>query len=973
MKSWKQPTNEMIDRTLSLVEKGTGRRYFFSRLKNPLWIQPLVDRGCFQSPPRIRHFDDGYVQFPPWPELQYLKNVSRDVPEKVANLVLELPKVDNPSVYDGILEIALRLHGEQSAKLLPKILESLEIEHQLKMCQYAELLSHWTKENQVESALELSKILVAFAPDPESKVKHNRRRENPSDLGKAWETLLEPSPKFDPWKYKRIMSKGVRPLAEREPYQAACMLIRATVNMIRFRIHQDDLEKEIDFSEAWCERLFGSEGDNVDSKKALVHTLTYACEQVYEKSPDAVDGLDAGLRNQPWKIFERLRQHLYAQNPSEQTKPWIRELILNHREYHLWEHRYEFQQMIRSACEYFRESLLSKEERDQIFNAIRSGPSRENHQAWLKLVGEEFTEDGFRRRQRHFHRLQLKSFAPVLFDEYESYLQELEDETNASISDEDYPPHKTRSGIVSSRSPRPPEDLSKLTDEALLAYINECEEEKSLYEGNHLIEVNIEGLSVAFRTIFREQIFPDSKRLRFWMENREKIERSIYVRMMITEMQADVKEKHFNNLREWIGFCEWVLSHPDDTNKVEFDRHSDESRENPQWSNSRWAVADFVGVCLRKDVNVPLHSRKNLAKLLEILITQFDWRLDEALNQYDPTTDNVNSPRIKALMELVSLGLWLRRNDSSSNASEVTNILEKRLALKTQLPLTLPEYAIIGSNYNRIFYLNETWATEHKSNFFPKDELPKWLAAFIRFVAYNSPFKPTFNILRGDFDFALQHLADRKKQDYSRNEWIDILGQHLFAYYLSGMYPLKGPGQENDRYSLLEKFYQATDHNREHWANLFYYVGDIPWRTEQLDKGTKDKILAFFDWRIEVKEPIELQQFNLWLEAESLDAEWRLAACSRILDVCTAQGVSTPIPVDALCKMLPIHTAMVVNCFTKLTEVCGDDNIYIYTEEAKTILKAGLASPEQDVHENAKRAHDNLLRAGRFDLLDLND
>ena len=280
-------------------------------------------------------------------------------------------------------------------------------------------------------ALEISNILVGFAPDPESKVKHNRRRENPSDLGKAWRPLLEPSPKFDSWEYKRIMSKGVRPLAEREPYQTAYLLMRATVNMIRFRTYPDDLEKRIDFSEAWCERLFGSEGDNVDSKKALVHTLTFACEQVYEKSPDAVDSLDAALRNQPWKIFKRMRQHLYAQNPSEQTKPWIRELILNHREYHLWDHPYEFQQMIRSACEYFRESLLSKEERDQIFNAIRSGPSKTNHQSWLMLVGEEFTEDGFMRRRRHFHRLQFNPFAPVLFDEYKTYLQELEDEANA--------------------------------------------------------------------------------------------------------------------------------------------------------------------------------------------------------------------------------------------------------------------------------------------------------------------------------------------------------------------------------------------------------------------------------------------------------------------------------------------------------------------------------------------------------------
>ena len=46
------------------------------------------------------------------------------------------------------------------------------------------------------------------------------------------------------WEYSEIMSKGVRPLAEREPYQVARILIDATANMIRLRTHQEDLDKE---------------------------------------------------------------------------------------------------------------------------------------------------------------------------------------------------------------------------------------------------------------------------------------------------------------------------------------------------------------------------------------------------------------------------------------------------------------------------------------------------------------------------------------------------------------------------------------------------------------------------------------------------------------------------------------------------------------------------------------------------------
>ena len=365
MKSWKKPTNEMIDRTLKLVKKGTGRRYFFSRLKNPLWIQPLVERGYFQSPPRIRYFDDGYVQFPSWPELQYLKNVSRDVPDEVINLVLGLPKVDNPSVYNEILEIAQQLHGKQSAALKPKILEYIGIEHQLWTHRYADLLAHWAAENQTSAALELTKVLVEFAPDPQSKVKEKRRKEQLTDFGTFYETSLEPSPQIGSSGYRKIMSKGVRPLAEKEPYQVALLLIDATANMIRLRMHQEELNQEIDSSEIWYERL-GESGSNYERpEKILVHTLTFACEQVYEKSPDSVIALDEVLRNQQWGVFKRLREHLYAQYPNEKTKPWVRELILGHESYHLWEHRYEFQRMIRNACKHFGASLLTKAERAQ--------------------------------------------------------------------------------------------------------------------------------------------------------------------------------------------------------------------------------------------------------------------------------------------------------------------------------------------------------------------------------------------------------------------------------------------------------------------------------------------------------------------------------------------------------------------------------------------------------------------------------
>ncbi|MDE0187020.1 MAG: hypothetical protein OXP71_16385 [Candidatus Poribacteria bacterium] len=969
MKSWKKPTNEMIDKALRLVKKGTGRRYFFSRLSNPLWIQPLVKRGIFQSPPKIRYFDDGYVQFPRWPELQYLKNVSCDVPDQVVNLVLGLPKVDNPSVYDDILEIALELRGEHSAKLMPKILESLELEHQVWTYQYSDLLAHWTKENQISDALELSKILVAFLPDSQERDKRKRRRENQQDLAaiatRVAATQLEPSPRIGSWEYGEILSKGVRPLAEEEPYKVACILIYAAANMIDVRTHQGDFDNDVDYSDYWCVRLDESEDDYEAPDKSLVHTLTFACHRVYEKRPDSILDLDEALRNQHRRIFKRLRQHLYAKYPSEQTKPWIRQMILDYQDYQRLEYGYEFQQMIRRACEQFGTALLTKEELRHIFDCILNGPSKDT-----------LNQDEFRQLQLRFHRKQLKPFAPVLFGEYETYLQQLESEAQAEdeISDDDYPLIKTRGGPVSSRSPRSPDDLSKLTDEELLAYINKYEGEKPLYKGNHFIEVNIEGLSVAFQTFFTQHIIPNLKRRKFWIENREKIERPIYVRMMIVAMQTDVKSKHFDRLSAWLSFSEWVLSHPDQDLKEDYrlGKQGDESRDNPNWYNSRRAVCDFIEVCLQDDVNVPISARLQLSTLLKMLCTQYDSWLDRDkrhfLNQNDLITEGINNTRSLALDALVQFGFWVQRHDSESEVSELTAILESRFASEMGHPLTLPEYAILGRDYRLIYSLNKTWATEHKSDFFPQGNLSAWLAAFDSFVRYNRPFKALFEILRDDFDFALQHIEDFRNQDLADSKRTEILGDYLFHYYMWDMYPLKGES------SLLQRFYQVTEKNRKQWANLFDCVGRNVWAIRgQLDNCLKDKLSAFYDWRFEVKEPIELQKFTYWLKAKCLDAEWRLDEYSRILDLCKADDVSISLQLEALCEMLTDHKAKVVECFAKLTHGRSDDNIYIRTEVAKTILNAGLASDDQNVHQNAQRARENLLRLGRFDLLELDD
>lgn len=970
MKSWKKPTDELIEKALNSIQKGTGRKYFFSRLENPLWLKPLAERNCFVSPPKTQRYDDGSIIYPYWHELKYLRNVSTLMPDEVINIVLVLPDTDNPVIYDGILEIALELPGEYSVKLKDKIIHYAEMEKQFLTHRFADLLEHWIKEDQTSAAYELAKILIAFEPDPKSEEKRKQRAiaNDWRGLGGTW---LHPEPKFEHWEYRDIMSKGVLLLAEKEPYNVACLLIQTTSDMIYLKTHRDSYDSGADQSDAWCPRLIGQDGESEDREKTLVHTLISACEKVYENSPDAVAKLDDTLRHQRWNLFNRIRHHLYAKYPNDQTKPWIRDEILTHDGYGLYEHRYEFQQMIRCACEHYKDSLLTEVERTHIFDMILDGPSKENYRHWIeKWLGQEFTEEMFQDRQQRFHWMQLSPFESVLFEKYATHFKELKGKFNEPISDDDYPIYrnKDRTGKVSEQSIHKPENITNLTDEELLTFINEWEKSEEYSDQNCLEEITIEKLADAFQTLFRETIIPDANRLKFWMTNRKRIERPIYVRMMIYAMEVQVKEGNFNQLKEWFTFCEWVLSHPDREHDRDYTQ-GDESKKVKNWTNARRAVGDFVGVCLEKDVTAPISARKHIEKLLDMLCTQYDWNLDNNLSSVDrnnPLLEGVNNTRSRALESLFRFGIWLRRHEPECDIPEITTLLERRFSTESDYPLTLPEYAILGKYYPSIYNFNEKWAKKHKLVIFPKDKHSEWITSFSSFILCNGAYKSIFKIVKDDFNFALQHLSDFKKYDMTTRHPVDVFGERLFHYYLMGMFPLEG--QE----SLLKQFYQQTENEREHWANVFKIIGDRLRSTgKDIDADLKDRVKTFFKWRLKKEEPSELRHFITWFQAECLEVEWRLKAYSKVIDICDGDVDNWEIYLRELCEMLPNHTTKVVECFKKLTDGILNNNIYIPPDEAKTILKAGLNSTDTGVNENAKCSINNLLKADKLEFMNL--
>jgi hypothetical protein len=50
MKSWNKPTPELVNKALASTPRAEQLAYFFNKLSNPFWIEPIQEHGYFSSP-----------------------------------------------------------------------------------------------------------------------------------------------------------------------------------------------------------------------------------------------------------------------------------------------------------------------------------------------------------------------------------------------------------------------------------------------------------------------------------------------------------------------------------------------------------------------------------------------------------------------------------------------------------------------------------------------------------------------------------------------------------------------------------------------------------------------------------------------------------------------------------------------------------------------------------------------------------
>lgn len=949
-----------IERALRLIERrGANFAFFFKNVSERAWLEPLKNGGYFKDPPGIAAAGEGFVSFPIWWPGVFLKRVAASASEEVLRIISEMGDTDNPRVMEDVVDIALNISDTRlSLKLESVICAYVEQPYHVFEDNVTTLIAKWAASgpDAVEAALRLCEHLIFFRPDPLQKEKQARAEKDADD----WMNSLNPAPRFQEWEYQQILDKGVQPLANAAPLQTAKLLIRAVADMVRLETGKPVGHVDWrDASEIWASRVDERERPYSNSQGDLIAALTHACERTFEKGEqngDHIRELDNTLREGRWWVFDRIRFHLYAQYPSL-AKGWISEEILNYAGYAGGRYGFEFQRMIRISTEQLGQALLSEIQLTGIFESIFNGPDKDEYK---EFMGDQFSEEAYVGRKRYFQLRHFRPFASVLFGKYKELYDQLCAENPQALTDDDFIAyHGGESKTGASRSARSVAELAALTDDELVSFLNDWEDVHRDPE-QWWIDIDFDGLGTALQQL----IAAAPSRFLNWGERWHTLKRPVYFRYVFDLATKRIGEHH-EDLARWLELADWIMAQSDG-NGVAEKKTSETSRDNPDWDSARRQVVDFVGACIGKDVNIESEWRPRIIEVLKAACVAPDPFLDrnrEVVTPRDYLTDAINTTRGRALENLVAYGYWVRRREGgTAEVPEIFELLELRFASSPKM--TYPECSLVAMNFNRLYGLNSSWTRDNVGNLFPQSDSEAWQIAFGTYLHFNRAHSVLFDILRPQLEFALDNLRLWKSETNRRADPVAHLGEHLLDYFLLGRIPLDG------KESPLQRFYNRT--TSKEWGHLFDHLGRQLKNTNSLSDEASDRCKIFFESRLRAATPEELKEFTFWLEAECLDAEWRLRALSRTLDVTKGRNRSASMLIERLGKLLAEHPDLVVECLAKLTEgALTLPHFYLQPEQVKPILKVGLSSGNGKTVETAKFALENLLRAGRSEFLNL--
>ncbi len=934
MPSFTKPTKEDVSAAVPSFSSPEHERYFFTRLKNPLWINLLREQRCFDNSPSSEPVKGGGTRNPRWPPSEYLARMAPIAPDEVVD-ILEQIKTDNRIIAGDILNAAKSMPGQQGKRLVPLIVDFVcrdVLWAHLK--DIAELSAKLAREGEPDSAMSLVRDAISIP----TKKERGRQRDD------YW--YIEG--------LKKDVIPALIPVRPKQLLKHLCEEVKRAIPTRDYSTRDPDNDNS-----CWWRPAIEEHKQNADFqlRSKVVACVRQACELAISKEHLALTEVLELLSSRQMLVFRRLRVHLirvFADQAVELARRKImdRELFADRR------YKHEYALLVGE-----RFPLLTEKEKSTWLGWVDEGPEGINPEFYHKEASAE-TREG---QKEWWQAARLLWVRQYLSPERKTFVEErFADEDDEGLAFFNVYSSDT---AVGQESPSEAEKLSDMGFERAVEFIANWRPESSPHIGRP-----VKGLAQTFGVYVASDPAGFSAKASL-LKNRP----AIYVRSFLHAMESAVKASASIDVSAILDLCKWVTEQPvdQDTSPTQ----EEDGLVDRNWLLCRDAIAELVQeICKQRP---ELKHRDAIWEVIEPLLTASPESYvvqdeDEDPRVTDYGTLFITSPLGNALKAVFEYARWIAKSEARKKGDQ--EVYEKGLAFMPDVRAVLAAGIAPDSNFRFIgraaygwfigllYWIDKKWLENHATEIFDLRQIERepataygW-AAWNSFLQYNHPHKELYGILAEQFSYAVDHVANLEEPEEDPYGPVDRLGEHLMVLYGRGDLGELSSGTDQQ---IVERF--LTTASRPVRSRAVEFVGkslrhEGKEPAEELPEAVQNRFMKLWDWYWKhtgeddaSADPVS-GLFGWWFVSQAFPVEWSIKRLEAFVSV-----VPKPEPdsfiVERLAKLTRLHPHAAVRILRRMVD--GDDEnwrVSSWREEAQSVLKQAIGAGGE-----ARKAAESLI------------
>jgi hypothetical protein len=931
MKSWTKPTPELVTRAIASMPYLEQQRYFFERLDNPGWIEPLRKAKFFSDLPTETR-EGNVATFYLWPASRFLSRMAGLKPNLVAEIMGGFPETGNPFVMQDILTAARAMPPTAAAKLAEVIARSARGTGFIGMDRAGEVAANLAEAGETKAAQTILRSVLDVIPDP--------RPVTVGPSGRVYRHNARTAIRsFD---YASILRQSGERLASSLGVEYITLLSKKLIFALaqEYPQYKKSPRPVEDYSYIWRAHLDGWDMHE-EAKQLLIFGVLQATERL--ASEGRWKEVQQVLEKQLFSVFERIQLFLLAKYPELDIELAAKKLG-DSTLFHAFGLRQEYNQLARTAF-----SRILAEKQDAVLALVDAGLNR------ARMVERGLSQEEIDQTIRQWTLERYEPIRQSLSPDRLRRVELLEQEFGAARR---YENPVVRGGAVpvGGKSPADSADLQAMSVDEVINYLRIWSPNRS------------EPFGPSYQGLARELTAAVEAAPERYVECLDDFKElpSTYVRAALQGFRDATRRGVDLAWPALLGLAEWICEQPDVVSEQsdEDDWHGHDSG----WHPTRFAIVDMLEDAIKKGV-LPIELDSLAWKVIDTLSDDES----ECLNYEDPAclekdvwSYSLNTLRPRAIRVALNYIEWRftrlkAEGRSIDDAPEILAYLDKHLdpAIEKCLSVRL----IYGEKFPFLHAVAPQWASREYREIFPTSiELePLRDVAWGAYLAANQAYSDLFPLLEPLYRDAMQISDDSRKQGKSHitDRPSAMLAHHLIQLFWRGKIDLR---EDSPLVEFLNN--AGTSALR---ATIIYVGQSLAEAPETVAPEVIAHLQTLWDYILESDHAKGLSEvfayFGWWFNTLYFEDHWALDHLGNSLLL--AKGKFEPLlnALARLSRLAEAYPAQVLNC-TKMITLGADEYVDLWTADLDHILRTALTSGDTKAAALASKLINELGRRG---------